>query len=155
MKKNAKHRVCMYCEKDEEPSDDEVQLPASSGPGIVSKTVAEQRRDKLAGKKGIERMMEARIDDDHLVVFDNDHEQMSQFIDCKFRMWHWKTQAQFKKWAKEMEKIIANDYERYTRESLNTKSKGPRKDALFLKEYRLTKAFLKEEKNTTRWLWVG
>jgi hypothetical protein len=40
MRKNAKHRVCMYCEKDEEPSDDEVHLPAPSGPGIVSKTVA-------------------------------------------------------------------------------------------------------------------
>jgi hypothetical protein len=76
-------------------------------------------------------MMEGRIDDGHLVVFDNDHEQMSRFIDCKFRMWHWKTQAQFKKWAKEMEKILADDFAKYTSESLKTKSLGSRKDALF------------------------
>ena len=67
----------MYCEKDEEPSDDEVQLRAAAGPGIVSKTIAQQRRDHLVGKHGIERMMAARSDDDEFVVYDNDQAHMT------------------------------------------------------------------------------
>jgi hypothetical protein len=50
----------------EERSDDEVELPVK---GAVSNTVAQQRRDRLAGKKGIERMMAARHDSDDFVVF--------------------------------------------------------------------------------------
>jgi hypothetical protein len=37
MRKNPKHRVlCLYCERDEEPSDDEVQLPVGSLASISS-----------------------------------------------------------------------------------------------------------------------
>jgi hypothetical protein len=106
----------------------------------------QQRRDHLAGKKGIERMMAARSDDDDFLVYDNDQAHMANYIDCRFRMWNWKTQAQFKKWATEMEDILAKDHAKYTSESLKTKSLGIRKDQVFLAQYRLTKAFVQEEK---------
>jgi hypothetical protein len=60
-----------YCSNVEEVLDEEfIKLSSSSGPGIVSKQIAQQRRDVLAGKKGIERMMEAQ--ESHSAHLDHD-----------------------------------------------------------------------------------
>jgi hypothetical protein len=94
-----KCRLCYYCSNGEDVSDEEViELPPSAGPGIVSKQIAQQRREVLAGKKGIELMMEARaISEGALTIDDANIDHQSAFIDATFRLWGWKTQAQFAK----------------------------------------------------------
>jgi hypothetical protein len=74
----------------------------------VSKQIAQQRRDLLAGKKGIERMMEARVHSAGTLTIDDESIDMqSAFIDATFRHWGWKTITQFAKWAEAERNIIA------------------------------------------------
>jgi hypothetical protein len=116
-----KCRLCFYCSNGDEVSDDEVvELPPSNGPGIVSKQIAQQRRDLLAGKKGIEGMMEAQAHSaGTLIIDDKGIDVQSAFIDATFRHWGWKTSAQFAKWAEAERNIIAEMKAEYNADMKN------------------------------------
>ena len=143
VKRNSKMRNCYYCEKDEERSDDEVELPVK---GAVSNTVAQQRRDRLSGKKGIERMMAARHDSEDFVVFDNDQAHMTHFINCQFRRWNWKTISQFEKWVEDMDVIVKQAHNEYLQCEKKTKGIAGTATKLKWDGYVATKLHVKEEK---------
>jgi hypothetical protein len=103
----------------------------------VSKQIAQQRREVLAGKKGIELMMEARaISEGALTIDDADIDHQSAFIDATFRLWGWKAQAQFAKWAEAERNIIADMKEEH---------EADRKNAKLLSDLVNTKKFYNEE----------
>ena len=85
-----KCRLCYYCSNDEAVSDDEsIDYPSPSGAGVVTNDIAKQRREVLAGKKGMERMMEARAiaQCEPMILDDHAMDRQKVFIDVTFRHW--------------------------------------------------------------------
>ena len=104
-KRGSDDRVCHSCHFDEALSVTESEEEDDT---ILLESVAKARRERLQGKEGLMRLMDARSgfqDKGNLHL--DDSAGMYRFIDRSLINWGWMTQSQFDEWSNKMGAILS------------------------------------------------